>query len=216
MSINFTLLLLSFCAVFAFANALCSDYSKNQASCLKSSEDGVKCSFCSSAAAGTTCMKETDAKTLPSSVFQCAYQSARPATTIKPRKTKDIKWPTPTYQYMTCGTTWTGNVTWTEETLLDYFAVVNASSFTVRATSWGVIPSTDACEAGAYLAFAPIVDNDDAYGPQEKYFLDGDSFTFKVNEVTPPAKQFDFMFFGIGGTVPCNFQLKLKQIDIIC
>jgi len=69
-------LLISLCVVFAFANALCSDYSKNQASCLKSSEDGVKCSFCSSAAAGTTCMKETDAKTLPSSVFQCTYQSA--------------------------------------------------------------------------------------------------------------------------------------------
>ena len=74
MSMIFTLLV-SLCVVFAFANALCSDYSKNQASCLKSSEDGVKCSFCSSAAAGTTCMKETDAKTLPSSVFQCTYQA---------------------------------------------------------------------------------------------------------------------------------------------
>ncbi len=69
-------LFITLAVVLAFANALCSDYSKNQASCLKATEDGVKCSFCSSAAAGTTCMKETDAKTLPSSIFQCTYQTS--------------------------------------------------------------------------------------------------------------------------------------------
>ena len=49
---------------------------KDKAKCLANSEDGVKCASCTSAAAGTNCMKETDAKGLPSSVFQCTYQSS--------------------------------------------------------------------------------------------------------------------------------------------
>jgi cathepsin X len=58
------------------ANAACEDYGTNKAKCLASSEDGVKCASCTSAAAGTNCMKETDAKGLPTSVFQCTYQTS--------------------------------------------------------------------------------------------------------------------------------------------
>ncbi|RYH05309.1 hypothetical protein EON65_45060 [archaeon] len=40
------------------------------------SDSGVKCAWCNSAAVGSTCFEETDAKSLPSSVFQCKYQNA--------------------------------------------------------------------------------------------------------------------------------------------
>ncbi len=74
MSFVYSLLILA--VIFACANALCSDYAKNQRGCMTASEDGVKCAFCSSAAAGTTCLKESDAQSLPTSIFQCSYQSA--------------------------------------------------------------------------------------------------------------------------------------------
>jgi len=56
--------------------ATCSLYGKNLEKCLSASENGVNCAFCSSAAAGTNCMPESDAKGLPTSVFQCEYQPA--------------------------------------------------------------------------------------------------------------------------------------------
>jgi hypothetical protein len=126
--------------------------------------------------------------------------------------------PVPTYEVMTCGSTWYNNNTWINEGLIDYFAVVNATEFTIIATEWGVKPSTDACEAGVYLMMSPTgVENVNAtYGPQEKYFLDGDSFKFKVGPVDPATEQYDFMFFGSSGAFPCNFDLNLKQIDIKC
>jgi hypothetical protein len=42
--------------------------------CMNGSEDKEACSWCQSAAVGNTCFKESDAKGLPSSVFQCEYQ----------------------------------------------------------------------------------------------------------------------------------------------
>jgi hypothetical protein len=46
----------------------------SEKTCMSSSSGGEKCSWCKSAAVGGTCFIESDAKTLPSSVFQCAYQ----------------------------------------------------------------------------------------------------------------------------------------------
>ncbi len=43
---------------------------------MSATEDGTKCSWCKSGAVGATCFKETDAKSLPTSVFTCAYQVA--------------------------------------------------------------------------------------------------------------------------------------------
>jgi hypothetical protein len=43
---------------------------------LSSTESDVKCSWCSSAAVGSTCFLETDAKGLPSSVFTCEFQAS--------------------------------------------------------------------------------------------------------------------------------------------
>jgi hypothetical protein len=52
------------------------DSNKSKSSCLSSTESGVKCSWCSSAAVGSTCFLETDAKSLPSSVFTCDFQAS--------------------------------------------------------------------------------------------------------------------------------------------
>ncbi len=46
----------------------CENYS-NKGTCLS----GDKCAWCSSAAAGANCFEDADAKSLPSSIFQCTY-----------------------------------------------------------------------------------------------------------------------------------------------
>jgi hypothetical protein len=53
----------------------CESYAR-EASCMSASYDGVKCSWCSSGAVGSSCYAETDAKALPSSIFTCKYQAA--------------------------------------------------------------------------------------------------------------------------------------------
>lgn len=132
------------------------------------------------------------------------------------------KRPTPTEYYMNCGDKWVGNTTWTEESLYDYFAVVNADEFEMVATEFQAIPSSDACEAASYVVFAPICNDDPScadayYGPQEYYFKSGETFSMKVKKVSPPAPGgFDFIFNGAEGAVPCNYQLNLKSIEIVC
>jgi hypothetical protein len=129
----------------------------------------VPCSYCTSGAVGTTCLPETDAKTLPPSVFNCKYQekSFEMFNASKPARPAMRKrsFPTPTYEYLTCGSVWTNNVTWTSEGLYTYFAVVNASAFTIVATNWKVIPSSAfSCPYAAYLLFGPISDSGASYG----------------------------------------------------
>lgn len=46
----------------------------SEKTCMASSSSSEHCSWCNSAAVGGSCMGETDAKSLPSSVFQCEYQ----------------------------------------------------------------------------------------------------------------------------------------------
>jgi hypothetical protein len=41
---------------------------------MSANESGESCAWCNSAAAGSICMKGSDATTLPSSVFECEYQ----------------------------------------------------------------------------------------------------------------------------------------------
>ena len=67
--------------------------------------------------------------------------------------------PKPTYEYLTCGSRWEGNTTFISYSLYDYFAVVNASSFKLIASSWSVQASSPACENGVYLMFLPINEN---------------------------------------------------------
>ncbi len=59
----------------AAAAATCDSYTSEK-SCMAASEGSDHCSWCSSAAAGKLCLKESDAKTLPTSVFECEYVSA--------------------------------------------------------------------------------------------------------------------------------------------
>jgi len=57
----------------------CEPLKTSESKCLSSSEGGVPCAFCTSGAVGASCMVETDAKSLPSSVFVCEYQTAAAA-----------------------------------------------------------------------------------------------------------------------------------------
>lgn len=53
------------------------DGNTSEKTCMSAtSSTGVKCSWCNSAAVGSTCFEETDAKGLPSSVFTCKFQGA--------------------------------------------------------------------------------------------------------------------------------------------
>jgi hypothetical protein len=108
----------------------CDMYKNDHDKCMTSSEDGIPCSYCTSAAVGALCAKQTDTKGLPPSVFKCEYQ--------EPTAVADAAWPPPepTYYYLTCGTIWESNVTFVDYDLIDYFAVVNATTFTLVATNW--------------------------------------------------------------------------------
>ena len=58
----------------------------DESSCMSSSEGDEACSWCSSGAVGTSCQKESEAKALPSAVFECEYQTAY-AAYVKPSGT---------------------------------------------------------------------------------------------------------------------------------
>ena len=59
-------------AALAKANASeCYDY-KDESKCTSSFEGDEKCVWCKSAAVSASCVKESDAATLPPSVFQCS------------------------------------------------------------------------------------------------------------------------------------------------
>ncbi len=83
------LLIVAVCVATVSSAATCESYGKDTKKCLANSEDGVKCASCSSAAAGTNCMKETDAQGLPSSVFQCTYQSSSYSSGMNSTLTSD-------------------------------------------------------------------------------------------------------------------------------
>jgi hypothetical protein len=72
---KFFLLLIGLLAILgtALSAATCDEFTTEK-TCLTGIVGNDKCSWCKSAAVGSTCFSETDAKSLPSSVFQCEYQ----------------------------------------------------------------------------------------------------------------------------------------------
>ena len=60
-------------AYFYTATSGCAS-ATSEKSCLSAVEGSEKCAYCSSAAVGASCYKESDAKQLPSSIFTCEYQ----------------------------------------------------------------------------------------------------------------------------------------------
>lgn len=48
----------------------------DEATCMSSMQGDEACAWCTSGAVGTSCQTERDAKSLPSSVFECEYQKA--------------------------------------------------------------------------------------------------------------------------------------------
>ena len=79
-----------FIYIISAAAITCDDYSKDESKCLAASEDNVNCAFCKSAAVGTLCAKETDAKSLPSSVFQCEFSRSYNETGYNPSAAVDF------------------------------------------------------------------------------------------------------------------------------
>lgn len=75
---SFLLLLLLVALMAVTVRADCDAYGSDQTKCLKSTgSDGVSCAYCTSGAVGGECLSETDAKSLPTSVFRCTYQTAK-------------------------------------------------------------------------------------------------------------------------------------------
>ena len=60
----------------AFAATDCySNTRKGENVCMSANEAGEPCAWCHSASSGDSCMKQSDAEGLPTSVFQCKYQA---------------------------------------------------------------------------------------------------------------------------------------------
>ena len=74
MQLLFAVLLLV--ALVCAWGSTCDEFGTSQEKCLAATEGGEKCAYCTSGAVGSECMKETDAKGLPSSVFKCTYASS--------------------------------------------------------------------------------------------------------------------------------------------
>ena len=51
----------------------CEAQNKDKTTCLKTKEGSEKCAYCTSGAVGSECVKESEAKGLPASVFSCTY-----------------------------------------------------------------------------------------------------------------------------------------------
>ena len=73
---NLTLVFALFAQLFAIVSAATCDTNKKEKNCMAASSDLGKCSWCSSGAVGSACYEEGDAKSLPSSIFECEYQKA--------------------------------------------------------------------------------------------------------------------------------------------
>ena len=58
------------------AATTCDSFNSDENKCLTASEGGAKCAYCTSAAVGSECLTEADAKGLPSAVFQCSYAAS--------------------------------------------------------------------------------------------------------------------------------------------
>jgi hypothetical protein len=65
----------SYQAAYGSAAAVCDEYATSS-TCLAGAIPGDKCAWCKSAAVGNTCFSVSDAKSLPSSVFQCTFPAA--------------------------------------------------------------------------------------------------------------------------------------------
>ena len=55
----------------------------SESTCMSSSEGDEACAWCSSGAVGASCQKTSDAQALPSSIFECEYQTAYAAYTTE-------------------------------------------------------------------------------------------------------------------------------------
>ena len=88
MQLLFAVLLLV--ALVCAWGSTCDEFGTSQEKCLAATEGGEKCAYCTSGAVGSECMKETDAKGLPSSVFKCTYASSIAASSRSHRDTPNF------------------------------------------------------------------------------------------------------------------------------
>ena len=92
----------------------------------------------------------------------------------------------------------------------DYYAVVNATTFTLVAERWRVIPSSPACDPAAYVNFAP--DGKGDFPVTQQQFQSGDSFNLTVGPSIPPEPTWD-LFFSSG---VCDYTVTLNRLEIVC
>ena len=67
----------------AYRSSSACDSLTSEKTCMTGKADGEACAWCNSAAVGGTCFKASEAKSLPSSVFQCEYQALKTGATVE-------------------------------------------------------------------------------------------------------------------------------------
>lgn len=92
----------------------------------------------------------------------------------------------------------------------DYFAVINATNFTLVAKGWKTDPSSPACNPEVYVNFAP--DGNGEFPVTQRGFQDG-SFRLAVGPSQPPEPTWDMYFSGSG---VCDYTVTLGEFTIEC
>ena len=115
------------------------------------------------------------------------------------------------YPVLQCGEVVLHNTTWIEADVNDYYAVVNASAFTVVTTDLGVDPSSPACDPSVDMNFGP--DGPGDYPVFIRSFSDGASFNFSVGPVQPPVAEYDLFF---SSEEICDYTISLRRLEIVC
>ena len=92
----------------------------------------------------------------------------------------------------------------------DYFAVINATNFTLVAKGWKTDPSSPACNPEVYVNFAP--DGKGDFPVTQRGFQDG-SFRLDVGPSQPAEPTWDMYFSGSG---VCDYTVTLGEFTIEC
>ena len=117
----------------------------------------------------------------------------------------------PTYPVLSCGAVLRDNITFIEGDDNDYYAVVNATSFTVVARDLGVDSSSPACDTSVTIDFAP--NGEGSFPVTEHDFEDGDTFNMTVGPSSPQRPTWDLWF---DADEICDYTITLHYLEIVC
>ena len=117
----------------------------------------------------------------------------------------------PSYPVLSCGSVLVNNETYIDGDTNDYFAIVNATQFTVVATNLGVDASSPACDPSVQMDLAP--EGQGQFPVTEQDFGDGDSFNLTVGPSSPVRNLWDLWF---ACDELCEYDIRLTRVEIVC